>query len=491
MDQEYDVAIIGGGVIGCAIAKELTGYELKVAVLERESDVARGTSSKNSGVVHTGFNVPTGSVKARLNVLGARMFEGLCKDLDVPFYRVGKLVVALTPDEVPDLEKLMAIGNANGVPQLEIVDADAIKRLEPNISGYAAMRVPTAAIICPYTLTIALAEASAAAGADIRLGTEVKRISGQAGDFRITTSDGTIHSKLVVNSAGLYADKVARMAGIRRYKIYPCRGEYLIIDKAKGHLINGMVYPVPPKGGAGLGVHLTPSVDGNILIGPSASYVRHKRDDATTGAMARVLFEEAKEFLPSLDIRDVITTYAGIRPKTVTSAEGGFGDFIVEEAPELPGMMHLVGIESPGLTAAPAIAEDIARWVGGYMPLTSRRQKGNGWEPIVRFRELPVEEQAQLVDEDSDYGRIVCRCELVTRKEVLQAIHNPLGVNALTGIKYRSRAMMGRCQGGFCTPRIVEMLGQETQIPLTEVSLRGPDSRLFIGATKELRDHAD
>ena len=490
MEQEYDIAIVGGGVVGCAIAFELTRYDVKVVVVEREADVARGTSAKNSGVVHTGFNVPTGSVKARLNVIGARMFEGLCTDLGVPFFRVGKIVVAPTPDEVPDLEKLKATGDANGVPSLEIVDAKAVSRIEPNIQGYAALHVPTAAITCPYSLTIVLAEAAATAGAEIVLGAEVKRISGQAGDFRIRTTQGVFHSKLVVNSAGLYADHVARMAGVTRYRIYPCRGEYLIVDKSKRGLLRGMVYPVPPRGGSGLGVHLTPTADDNILIGPTAAYVRHKRDDATTSRMARILFKEAKELLPALDIRDVITAYAGIRPKTVSSAVGGFGDFIIEEAPELPGMMHLVGIESPGLTAAPAIALDMAKWAAGYIPM-KRVSESTSREAPVRFREVPVEEQARLVEEDSDYGRIVCRCELVTRKEIVQSIRNPLGVRSLTGIKYRSRAMMGRCQGGFCTPRIVEMLRQETKIPLTEVSLRGPASELFIGTTKELRDHAD
>ncbi|MDP6548867.1 MAG: NAD(P)/FAD-dependent oxidoreductase [Dehalococcoidia bacterium] len=488
MTREYDVAVVGGGVVGCAIARELARHRLKVVLLERESDVARGTSGKNSGVVHTGFNVPTGSVKGRLNVAGARIFEDLCAELGVPFQRVGKLVVALTEQEAPDLEKLKAIGDANGVPSLEIVDGETVRHMEPNIQGYAALHVPTAAITCPYTLTIALAESAKAMGAEILLQSEVKRISGHVGGFRITTGQGTVYSKLVVNSAGLYADHVARLAGVRRYKVYPCRGEYLIIDKARSNLIQRMVYPVPPKGGAGLGVHLTPTVDGNILIGPSAAYVRHKGEDGTTGAMSRTLLREARELLPPLNPRDVVTAYSGIRAKTVSSSEGGFGDFIIEEAPELPGMMHLVGIESPGLTSAPAIAADVAQWVGSYLPPGS-----NGAPPssprksAVPFRELPSERQAKLVEADSDYGQIVCRCEIVTRREVLDAIHNPLGVHTLSGIKYRSRATMGRCQGGFCGPRIVEMLGQELGLSPEDISLKGPGSWLFPGTTKGLR----
>ncbi len=487
MRPEYDVAVAGGGVVGCAIARELTRYRLKVVLLEREYDVARGTSSKNSGVVHTGFNVPTGSNKARLNVAGAAVFEQLCAELDVPFRRVGKLVIALTPDEVPDLERLKATGDANGVPSLEIVDGRTIRRMEPSISGYAALHAPTAAITCPYSLTMALAESAAVNGADIELNAEVTRITNRAGVFQLATGRGAVQSRLVVNAAGLYADEVARLAGKRLYNIYPCRGEYLIIDKARGDLIRRMVYPVPPKGGSGLGVHLTPTVDGNILIGPSAAYVRHKWDEATTDTMGRSLLREAQVLLPGLSDRDIIGSYAGVRPKTVSSSVGGSGDFIIEEAPGLPGMLHLVGIESPGLTAAPAIGVEVARWVGGYLPGRSNGAFNPNRKGAVRFREQPPDEQARLVDEDADYGRIVCRCEVVTRKEVLQAIRNPLGAYSMSSIKYRSRAMMGRCQGGFCGNRIAEMVMQEFEAPPTELTLRGPETPLFVGTTKDLR----
>ncbi|MBI2885947.1 MAG: NAD(P)/FAD-dependent oxidoreductase [Chloroflexi bacterium] len=487
MSQEYDVAVVGGGVVGCAIARELSRYQLKVVLLEKESDVGRGTSGKNSAVVHTGFNVPVGSVKARLNVAGARMYGELCAQLSVPFKRVGKLVVALTPDQVPELEKLKATGDRNGVSALEIIGGDAIRRMEPNISGYAALHAPTAAIICPFRMTIALAENAVANGATILLDAPVTAISGKAGAFRITSGQGTVRSKLVVNAAGLYADHVARLAGVRRYKIWPCRGEYLIIDKARSDLIHGMIYPVPPKGGSGLGVHLTPTIDGNILLGPSAEYVRSKSNDATTAAVARTLMQEAQQFLPALNPRDVITAYAGIRPKTVSSAVGGFGDFIIEEAPELPGMLHLVGIESPGLTAAPAIAQDVAQWVGLHQPLQANPAFHPERKLPAPFHELPTEQQASLVAQDPDYGQIVCRCETVTRSEVLRAIHNPLGVHTLGGVKYRSRVTMGRCQGGFCGPRVEEMMEEELGLPATTMTQRGPGSWLFAGTTKELR----
>jgi glycerol-3-phosphate dehydrogenase len=487
MKKAYDVAVIGGGVVGCAIARELSRYQLSVVLLEKESDVARGTSGKNSGVVHTGFNVPKGSVKARLNVLGAGMFEAMCTSLNVPFKRVGKLVVALTAAEAPDLEKLKALGDANGVPDLEIIDSAQIKRMEPNISGYAAMNAPTAAITCPFRFTIALAESAVANGADIVLQAGVKGISGTLGEFSIRTTRGTVRSKLVVNAAGLYADQVARLAGVRRYRIYPCRGEYLIIDKARSDLISRMIYPVPPKGGSGLGVHLTPTIDGNILIGPSAAYVRSKTCDGTTGAMARQLLKEARELLPGLSPRDVITSYAGLRPKTVSSAVGGFNDFTIEELPQLPGMMQLVGIESPGLTAAPAIALDIAAWAGSHLQLRANAAFHPERKAAVIFSELEPEEQADLVDADPDYGQIICRCESVTRREILEAINNPLGAQTLGAIKYRSRATMGRCQGGFCGPNIEKILEEEMGVGPTQMSLKGEGSWLFTGSTKDLR----
>ncbi|MBI2871688.1 MAG: NAD(P)/FAD-dependent oxidoreductase [Chloroflexi bacterium] len=484
--EQYDVAVIGGGVVGCAIARELTQYRLKVALLEKEADVCRGTSGKNSAVVHTGFNVKTGSLKARLNVAGARMFEGLCAELDVPFKRVGKLVTALTEAEVPELHKLKATGDANGVPSLEIVDGATVKKMEPNVGGVAALSVPTAAITSPFHLTIALAEVAVANGADVLLQAEVTAISGKEGSFRITTRRGAIGSKLVINSAGLYSDHVARLAGVRRYKVYPCRGEYFIIDSAKGGLIKHMVYPVPPKGGPGLGVHLTPTIDGNILIGPSAEYVRRKDDVATTRAVARKLLKEAQEILPAISPRDVIAAYAGIRAKTTPSSVGGFGEFIIEEVPECPGMLHLVGIESPGLTAAPAIALDVAQWVGRHLSLVPNGHFTSKRNGAVTFRDLPPEKQAELVAQDPDYGHIVCRCETVTRKELKAAIENPLGARSLNSIKYRARATMGRCQGGFCGPRVVDMLVNEYHVPLTEISLKGPSSSLFAGEVKDL-----
>jgi glycerol-3-phosphate dehydrogenase len=486
MSEKFDVAIIGGGVVGCAVARELSRYQLKVAVLERAADVARGTSGKNSGVVHTGINVPTGSVKAKYNVAGAEMFEEYCDDLDVPFHRCGKLIVALGEAEVPDLDSLMARGVANGVPDLEIIDRATLKEMEPNIEGAAALNVPTAAIACPYTLTIALAESASEAGVEIMLNSPVTGIKGEQGAFELETPNGTVSAGLIVNSAGLFSDKVARMAGIKRWRIWPCRGEYLILDKRAGGLINGMVYPVPPKGGAGLGIHITPTTDGNILLGPSADYTNDSDDVRTTGRIRRQLLKEASEFLPALTPRDVITAYSGMRPKLVTAKEGGFGDFVIEEVPEALGVMNLVGIESPGLTAAPAIAEHVSSWVRERIPAKKNADFIKKWSSVRRTREDGPSALEALIAEDPGYGEIVCRCEVVTRTEIIDAINNKLGATSLNAIKYRSRATMGRCQGGFCGPRIVDLLLENGKSP-ESLTLNGGGSWLFIGTAEDLR----
>lgn len=492
MAESYDVAIVGGGVVGCAIAHELSAYDLRVVLFERESDVARGTSGKNSGVVHTGINVPTGSLKARFNVAGAALFEDVCRALGVPFKRVGKLVVALAEADAPELDGLLARGRANGVPQLEIIDGAEVKRLEPRIAGVAALHAPTAAITCPYSLTIALAEAAALNGVDIRLDSPVTRIhaAGGSGGYEVKARTGAVQATLVINAAGLHSDRIAALAGVDRWRIYPVRGEYAILDRAKGDLITRMVYPVPPKGGAGLGVHITPTVDGNILLGPSAAYIRSKIDTRTTAEVRRELLTEAAQLLPGISAADVITAYSGVRPKLVSRSKGGFADFVIEEAPETPGMMHLVGIESPGLTAAPAIGVHVAKWVLERIPRDRKVSIQGGRRTTVRFRERSLEERAGLIESDPDYGKIVCRCELVTEREVLDAIRNPLHARSLTSLKYRSRAMMGRCQGGFCGPRIVDIMLQNGVDPAS-ISLRGGQSWMFVGSSREVLRRAN
>ena len=486
MPEKYDVAIIGAGVVGSAIARGLIEYNLKVAVLDRAADVVSGTSGKNSGVVHTGINVPVDSLKSKYNMRGAELFEQYCEDLDVPFERCGKLIVALTEDELPDLDALKAKGESIGVKRLEIIDRDRLKEMEPNIEGLGAINIPTAAIVSPYTLNIALAESSAAGGVEFMLETPVIGITGEQGAFELETPRGNVSAALIVNSAGLFADKIARMVGVTRWRIWPCRGEYIILDKSLSGIVNSMVYPVPPKGGPGLGIHITPTTDGVVLLGPSADYTNDGDDVRTTAKVRRQLLTEASEFLPGLTYRHAITSYSGMRPKLVPSSVGGFGDFVVEEVPEAPGVMQLVGIESPGLTSAPAIAEDVTAWVLERIPAKKNTDFKKTWSSVRRTRKEAPTEIDELIGEDSDYGEIMCFCEMVSKKEIVESINNELDATSLNALKYRSRATMGRCQGKYCGPRIVDLLLESGKLP-ESLTLKGGDSWLFMGTVEDLR----
>ena len=482
MEKEFDVIVIGGGVVGCAIARELTRYRLKVAVLEKECDVAIGTSGRNSGVSHAGFYVPTGTLKARMNILGHEMMPGLCREIGVPHCEVGKIVVAKDESERDYLHKLKETGEANGSKKLSIIDEKAIKRLEPNINGIEAIHSPTTAILDPFLLTIALAENAVRNGACVMLDTEVKGIDHKSNGFRIETSHGTYRSGIVINSAGLYADKIAALAGIDGYQIHPCRGEYHILDKSKRHLINGAVYPVPPKELGGLGIHLTPTTDGNIMLGPSAEYIPEPDDTANTTEVMDKLFMESFEFLPRISRKDIIKSFSGIRPKLITKGSKAAADFVIEESPKVPGFVNLIGIESPGLTGAPAIAEKV---VGIVKNIRGKLDVNPGFDPVekprIRFAELSSREKAELIKKDPDYGIIVCRCQTVSKKEVLDALDNPLCARSIYGVSKRCRATLGRCQGGFCTPKIVEIIEEQFHPKPTEITYSGKGSELFTG----------
>jgi len=484
MEKRYDVIIVGAGVVGCAIARELSKYRLDIAVLEKESDVGAGTSGRNSGVVHAGFNNKPGSLMAKLCVEGNLGFEEVCKDLDVPYKKTGKLIVAFDDNDIKGIEKLMDNGRKNGVQGLEFIDRDRLVNLEPNVGGIAAMLSKDTAITSSFIYNVALAENAAANGVKFYFDTEVRGISKRNGLFRIKAGNNYFYSTYLINSAGLYSDRISSMAGDVGYKIYPCRGEYYILDKRAGQYLKMPVYPVPRPGVGGLGVHLTPTVEGNIIIGPSAEYIRSKCDTANTKIVLDQLFKEAKELLPPLTSKHIIGSYAGIRSKLVGPDVGGYGDFIIKESEKVPGLINLIGIESPGLTSSVPISRMVAGIIDNREKLKVKDNFINKRKGIVQFRDLPKEEQARLIKEDPEYGEIICRCEKITKKEIRQAIENPLGVRTLSSIKYRARAMMGRCQGGYCLTRIVDMLIKEYGIPPEEITTRGHNSRLFMGNVK-------
>ena len=480
----YDVIVIGGGVVGCAVLRELARYDLRLLLLEKEADLAEGISKGNSGVIHAGFNVPAGSLKAKTNVAGLGMIYGLADELGVPHRKTGKLVVALADEDRNRLEELKAEGDKSGVPDLEIVDEAAIRRLEPLARGRWAIYSPHTGIISPYELTVALAECAWQNGAEVLLEATVEAVEFRDGCFRLSTPKGTFAARRVVNSAGLFSDDVARLAGIDDYRVFPYRGEYLITDKDCGLRLNLPVYPVPSRDDPGLGIHITPTLEGNIILGPSAEPVDDKRDAASTRKVMTQLKAEAIRLMPEFSRVSFIHSYAGIRPKLVDpSGKDKFGDFIVEESAFRPGWISLVGIESPGLTAAPAIAEMVAGMIGARMDL--RRKPG--FNPVrprrTRFAHVGDDERAGRVACDADWGEMVCRCEHVTRAEVVAALRNPFGARTMDAVKRRTRCGMGRCQGGFCTPRIVEILRDEG-LPADRITKRGGSSRLFCGRLK-------
>ncbi|MBN1848289.1 MAG: NAD(P)/FAD-dependent oxidoreductase [Deltaproteobacteria bacterium] len=481
--MKYDVIIIGGGVVGCAIARELSRYQLDILLIEKEMDVGLGTSSRNSGVLHSGIHYKPGTIRAETDVKGNAMMAGLCKDLKVKYEYLGKLTVAQNADEVKTLHHLKEQGEANGVPGLEIIDSDKMQKLQPGVTGIKALHSPSTGIISPYGLTIALAENAMTNGVEFSLGTEVTGIQkGQIGFTLTVAPRKTIQTRFIINAAGLFSAKVADMAGAGGYRIYPCRGEYYILDKRLKGALSILVYPVPGHGSSGLGIHLTNTVDGNILIGPSNEYIDEFQDLATTAEVMRKLKKEGFELLPQLSQSDFIRTFSGLRPKQNPPEIGGFKDFVIESRKDVKGFINLVGIESPGLTAAPAIALKVKDLLA---ELTSLNEKpdftGERSGFTGHFCELPKEQRADMIARDPDYGEIICRCEQITKKEILDAIHNPLGARILVGIKNRSRAMMGRCQGGFCMPRIVRILEREFGYSPEDYLLKSAESPLFSG----------
>ncbi len=463
LGSQFDCLVIGAGVVGNAIARELSRFRLRVGVVEKELDVGMGTSARNSGVLHSGIHYTPGTLRAELNVEGNSMMEELCRQLKVKIDYIGKLTVAGHEEEIPTLYRLKEQGEANGVPGLEILKPEGMEKLQPGVNGLMALYSPSTGIICPYTFTIALAENAHQNGVSFFLGQEVTGIQKTESGFLVSTrQEKRFSTKVLINSAGLYSDRIARLAGINDYKIYPCRGEYLVLDKRLGHHLSTLVYPAPHKGKAGLGIHLTKTVDGNILVGPSNEYIDSPENWATTGHIMEKLREEGEGLLPSLTTSDIIRSFAGVRPKQNPPEIGGFKDFVIEAREDVRGFINLVGIESPGLTCSPAIATMVRDMVADLLPMEKRED----FQPersgrAKYFHELPAEERADLIGQDKDWGEVICRCEHITKKELIEAIQNPLGVRSISGLKFRARVMMGRCQGGFCLPRIVEILEKE------------------------------
>lgn len=484
MNETYDVIVIGAGAIGCSIARELSRYRIRVLVLEKECDVAYGTSGRMSGVVHAGFNNKTGTLMAKLCVEGNRGFESICKELDIPYKKTGKVLVAFDEDDMKALEGIIARGEANGCEGLRFIGKAEIRSIAPGIGGIGGMFSPNTAIFDPFEFCIAHAENAMDNGVDFSFDSEVTTICKGKDGFAVNTPKGEFMGKYVVNSAGLFCDRISAMLGIDKYTIYPCRGQYYILDKIADELLDIPAYPVPKSGIGGLGVHLTPTIDGNIIIGPSAEYQDEPDDYATTSEVMNKLYTEAKALLPAIERKYIIGNYCGIRPKQAPPGEGGFRDFVIKEEEECPGLINLIGIESPGFTASAPIARMVREILGQHIDLNEKRDFNPIRKGHVRFRNCSKEEQEKLIQEDSEYGEIICRCQNVTKREIRDAIENRFGARSISSIKYRAWATTGRCNGGYCLSKIVDMLINDYHMKPEEITYRGIGSKMFSGEVK-------
>ena len=471
-----DVVIIGAGVIGCAVARELSRYELDVCVLEAAEDVCTGTSKANSGIVHAGFDAPTGSKKARFNVLGSRMMPEITKELDVPFRRNGALVVCTDASQRSGLDELLESSKKNGVENLRIIERDELKALEPNISdtAIAALYAPDSGIICPFKLTIAMAENANTNGVEFRFNTPVQDICRNAdGFYTIKTPDSEIIARCVVNAAGIYAAELHNRVSKEKIHITPRRGEYCLLDKSAGKHVQCTIFAQPTK--MGKGILVTPTVHGNLLIGPTAEDIDDSENTATTRAGLEKVLAGSATNVSNIPVRQVITSFAGLR-----AHEDG-NDFIIDEPEDAPNFIDCAGIESPGLSAAPAIGKYVAEQVSGKLKATKKDIWNVIRKDIIATAELSAAEHDALIKANPAYGTIICRCESITEGEILDAIHRPLGARTLDGIKRRTRAGMGRCQSGFCMHRVMAILQRELGIPMEEICKSGKDSHIVMG----------
>ncbi len=479
----FDVLIIGGGVVGNAVARELTRFKLRVGVLEKEADVCMGTSGRNTGMLHAGFTYKPGSLKARCSVEGNAEFDRVAQELDVPFRRTGKLVVGFTDEDMGRLLRFKAVGEENGVPGLEIIGRDRMDEIDSGAGGNFAMYAPTSGILNPFIYTVALAENAHANGAEYFFGHEATGAFRENGAFRLITSKGDFHTRWVVNSAGLNSAKMSTLLGIPGYVIGGFKGEYFVLDKKAGAYAKVPIYPAPDANG-GFATHATPTVDGNVLVGPNSLWTEDLEDYTATAASMKELIEEGRKMFAHMKAEYFIRNFAGIRPKRIDPTTRQVLDFVVESRDEVPGVVNLVGIESPGLTSALPIARRAAALISRKEILEDNPNFSPLRRGPVRFAEQDAATRRRLIENNPDYGEIVCRCECVTRAEILEAIHNPLGVATLTGIKNRTRAMMGRCQGGYCETRITGMIQTELHKTETEVLLGRPGSALFTGRVR-------
>jgi len=498
MSKAYDVIIIGAGVVGSMVARFLSKYKLDILLIEKEVDVGMGTSSANSAAVHAGYNALPGTNKAITNVRAVGMWPKLSQELGIPYERCGDYVVAVSDADLEMLESLMERGRLNGVPDMEIISADEMRRREPLIRSdvVGALWIPSAGVADPFEATIAAAENAVLNGVDLKLNTAFQDFLKE--DHRIVgvrTSQGDYQCRCVVNAAGLYADEVMHRAGVRpEFKIRPRRGEYVILDKADFQLTQKTIlFPTPSD--KGKGIIVASSTHGNVIVGPNANFVDSKENKEITKEGITEIWSGGNKLVPSIKRKHIIAEFAGLRATgnaPTPNPEISYNqDFIIEIPTNVKGLVNLGGIESPGFTSAPALAVRVIELLEGA---GEKLEEKSDWNPIREsrpvFRHLNKKEQAELIAKDPAYGRIVCRCENVTEGEILAEIHAPIPANTYDAIKRRTWLGTGRCQGGFDTPRVVELLSQELGVPPEAITKKGKGSEFLCRQTKAVtEDH--
>lgn len=475
----YDVAIIGSGITGSACAYFLSKYRLKIAVIEKNNDVCCGTTKANSAIIHAGYDPHPETLMAKLNVKGSAMAKEICAKLDVPYNQIGSLVVAFSEEEAKTVEELFERGNANGVPNLKILNRKELKEAEPMISDEAlcALYAPSAAIVNPWEYGLAMAETAVRNGAEILLESEVTSIKKENGVFKITAGEKEIEAKYVINAAGVNCDDIHNMIAPPKFRVIPSAGEYYLLDKSEGKRARHVIFQCPNKDGKG--VLVSPTVHGNLIVGPNAD-PRDKDDTSTKTRCLDFVREKAVKSVPSINFRENIRNFTGVRAATEID------DFIIEFACE--GFLDLAGIKSPGLSAAPAIAELAVKMLGESGLALEEKESFTDERTHLRFKHLSDEEKNNAVKKNSAYGRVICRCETITEGEIIDALNSPIPPVSLDGIKRRAGTGMGRCQGGFCGPKVLEIMAKYKNEPFEAVLQDNTGSIILTGKTKSEGD---
>lgn len=475
----YDVITIGAGIVGCAIARELAKYNLTTCLLEKNEDIGAGTTKANSGIVHGGYADKPGSLKAQLCYKGNSMYQKLNDDLSFGFSQIGSFVIGFNEKDVIKINELFEYGQKNGVSNLQIVDGDFVKNKEPNLNRdiKLALFCPTAGVTSPYEFAVALAENAVQNGTKLKLNTKVTAIQQVEDYFIVTTNNETLTAKIIINAAGLYTDEIAKMVGLNDFTIKSRQGQYLLFDKDQGDLVNSIIFQVPTA--ISKGILVTKTYHGNLLIGPDATPAPSKDYLDTTSKNINEIIKVAKRSLPDFDLRKVITAFAGNR------ATPNNNDFIIEES-KIKGFINVAGIDSPGLTAAPAIAMNVIEIIKAtnlvqLHPKIDFNPYRKSYNTVANMGDSELD---NLIKKEAKYGHVVCRCETVSEGEICDALHRNIPINSLDAIKRRTRAGMGRCQGGFCTPKIMEIIFNELKIPKEKITKKGGESSLVIGKTK-------